>query len=155
MQASFINTRADLDAITGTPAHDTFMAALAGSVWRLEKDDDLKTWKAVQDASTIERYGFDLSDCANVPAPALPAYVPPPSKVPTSLTMRQARLALLGAGLLDAVQAGVSAMPQAAQIEWEFAATVERTSPLTATLAAALGLDDAALDALFMAGAAL
>ena len=77
------------------------------------------------------------------------------STVPTSLTMRQARLALLAAGYLDAVQAGVSAMPRASQIAWEFAATVDRTDPLTATLAAALGLDAAALDALFTAGAAL
>lgn len=150
-----INTRADLDALAGTPAHDTFMAALAGSVWRLEKNDDLKTWKAVQDASTIERFGFALADFADVPAPLLPVYTPPPSKVPSSLSMRQARLALYGAGLLDTVQAGAAAMPQTAQIEWEFAATVERTSPLVATLAANLGLDDAALDALFEAGAAL
>lgn len=77
-----INTRADLDALTGTPAHDTFMAALAGSVWRLEKDDAAKLWRAVQDASTIERYGFALSDFADVPAPALPAYVPPPTPSP-------------------------------------------------------------------------
>lgn len=79
----------------------------------------------------------------------------PNNGVPQQVTMRQARLALLGAGLLDTVQAGVSAMPQTAQIEWEFAATVERTSPLVATLAAALGLDDVALDALFEAGVAL
>lgn len=149
-----INTRADLDA---APAETkaAFMAALAGSVWRLEKDDDAKLWRAVQDASTIERFGFALADFADVPAPELPVYTPPPSKVPTSLSMRQARLALLGAGLLDTVQAGVSAMPKAAQIEWEFAATVERSSPLVATLAASLGLDDAALDALFEAGVGL
>ena len=150
-----INTRADLDAITGTPAHDTFMAALAGSVWRLEKDDDAKLWRAVQDASTIERFGFALADFADVPAPLLPVYTPPPSKVPTSLSMRQARLALLGAGLLDTVQAGVATMPQAAQIEWEFAATVDRSSPLVAALSGALGLDDAALDVLFIAAAGL
>ena len=80
---------------------------------------------------------------------------PAPAPVPTSLTMKQARLALLAAGHLDAVQAGVSAMPRASQIAWEFAATVDRGDPLTATLAAALGLDAAALDALFTAGAAL
>lgn len=155
MDSTFINTRADLDAITGTPAHDTFMAALAGSVWRLEKDDDAKLWRAVQDASTIERFGFALADFADVPAPLLPVYTPPPSKVPTSLSMRQARLALLGAGLLDTVQAGVATMPQAAQIEWEFAATVDRSSPLVAALSGALGLDDAALDVLFIAAAGL
>ena len=80
---------------------------------------------------------------------------PVPVVIPSSLSMRQARLALLGAGLLDAVQAGVSAMPQAAQIEWDYATTVERSSPLVATLAASLGLTSEALDALFTAGAAL
>jgi hypothetical protein len=74
---------------------------------------------------------------------------------PTSLTMKQARLALLSAGYLDTVIAGISAMPRASQISWEFSNTVERSDPLTATLAAALGLDSAALDALFTAGALL
>ena len=69
--------------------------------------------------------------------------------------MRQARLALLDAGLLDAVNAGIGAMPQAVQIEWEFAATVDRASHLVATLAGALELDDAALDTLFTQGASL
>lgn len=87
----------------------------------------------------------------NMPLPADPIVIP----VPTSLTMRQARLALLAAGLLDTVQAGVLAMPQSAQIEWEFATTVERASPLVTTLAASLSLDDAALDALFTSGSAL
>ena len=78
-----------------------------------------------------------------------------PSPTPGSITMRQARLALLSAGLLDAVNTGISSMTQAVQIEWEFAATVDRASPLVATLSAALELDAAALDALFTAGAAL
>lgn len=78
-----------------------------------------------------------------------------PAPVPTSLTMKQARLALLAGGYLDAVEAGVSAMPRASQIAWEFAATVDRTDPLTATLAAALKLNSSALDALFSAGAEL
>lgn len=87
----------------------------------------------------------------NTPLPADPVVTP----IPTSLTMKQARLALLAAGYLDAVEAGVSAMPRASQIAWEFAATVERSDPLTATLAEALSLDDAELDALFTSGALL
>jgi hypothetical protein len=46
-------------------------------------------------------------------------------------------------------------MPQAAQIEWEYAQEVRRDNALISTLAGALGLDEAALDALFEAGAAL
>lgn len=75
--------------------------------------------------------------------------------VPKTLTMKQTRLALLGAGYYETVVAGVAAMPLAAQISWEFSNTVERTDPLTEALAAALGLDAAALDALFTAGALL
>jgi hypothetical protein len=53
--------------------------------------------------------------------------------------MRQARLALLGAGLLDTVNAAIAAMPgaadDAARIEWEFATTIERSNPLFTQLA--------------------
>jgi hypothetical protein len=87
----------------------------------------------------------------NIPDPADPIAV----VIPTVISMAQARLALLDAGLLDAVEHGISSMPRATQIDWEFRHTVERTSPLVATFAAALHLDDAALDALFIAGAQL
>ena len=87
----------------------------------------------------------------NTPDPADPI-VP---VIPTVISMAQARLALLDAGLLDAVEHGISSMPRATQIDWEFRHTVERTSPLVATFAAALHLDDAALDALFITGAQL
>tara|TARA_R110000868_G_scaffold25246_2_gene98512 strand:- start:2383 stop:2745 length:363 start_codon:yes stop_codon:yes gene_type:complete len=79
----------------------------------------------------------------------------PPQSVPQRITMRQARLALLGAGLLAAVNVGITGMSQAAQIEWEYAATVERTNPLIAALASALALTPGQVDALFVAGAAL
>jgi hypothetical protein len=87
----------------------------------------------------------------NAPDPADPA----DPVVPSVISMTQARLALLDAGLLDAVEHGILSMPRAAQIDWEFRHTVERTSPLVATFAASLHLDDAALDALFIAGAKL
>jgi len=78
---------------------------------------------------------------------------------PGAVTMRQARLALLSAGVLGDVTAAIDALQgqqgDAARIEWEFAATVERDSPIVAMLAAAVGLDGAALDDLFTAAAAL
>jgi hypothetical protein len=84
------------------------------------------------------------------------AYTPPVSTTPAvSITMRQARLALLSAGLLDQVNAGMQAMPQAAQIEWQFASEVRRDNALIAAMASALGLDDAAVDSLFVSGSAL
>jgi hypothetical protein len=101
-----------------------------------------------------------LAYLAWVDAGNTPNDPPPPAvSVPTSVTMRQARLALLGAGALDAVTSAIDALQgqqgDAARIEWEFAATVERNSPIVAMLAAAVGLDDAALDDLFTVAAAL
>ncbi|MBX9612432.1 MAG: hypothetical protein K2X51_12495 [Burkholderiales bacterium] len=82
-----------------------------------------------------------------------------PPEVPQSVSMRQARLALLGAGLLAPVNEAIAGMPgaqgEAARIEWEFAADVRRDSPLVQALVPVLELDDASLDALFMAAAAL
>lgn len=79
--------------------------------------------------------------------------------VPQQVTMRQARLALLAAGLLDSVNVAIAAMPtperSAAVIEWEYAQTVDRHSPFTQQLAAGLGLTDAQLDALFTTAASL
>ena len=92
----------------------------------------------------------------NAPEPADPI-VP---VVPQSVTMRQARLALLGIGLLDDVDAAIAAIPdpvqrKAAEIEWEYAQTVDRNSPFTQQMAAGLSLTAEQLDALFTQAAGL
>ena len=78
---------------------------------------------------------------------------PPVDPVPAAVSMRQARLALLKAGMLTQVNTAVAAMPgadgDAARIEWEFSGTVERHRPLVQSLGAALNLTDAQLDDLF------
>lgn len=85
----------------------------------------------------------------NTPEPA----DPPPVPVITSVTMRQARLALLQSGLLTQVSASIT--DPAAQIEWEYAQTVERNSPLVQQIATGLSLDEQQLDSLFTQAAAL
>ncbi len=84
--------------------------------------------------------------------------IPPPG-VPQSVTMRQARLALLAAGLLPGVEAAIASMDEpdrtAAQITWEFAATVDRGFGMVPQLAAAVGMTDAQIDALFIAANSL
>jgi hypothetical protein len=80
----------------------------------------------------------------NVPTPL------PPEPPPSIVTMRQARLALLAVGLLDEVEAAIT--DPADRIEWEYATTVVRDSPLVVSLSASLGLD---LDALFEMAAEL
>lgn len=81
------------------------------------------------------------------PAPAL--------TVPQSVSMRQARLALLAAGLLGAVETAITQAGAAATIEWEYATSVDRTYGLVPAMATALGLTGEQLDALFVAAAAL
>jgi hypothetical protein len=85
--------------------------------------------------------------------------MPAPEAALQSVTMRQARLALLSYGLLDDVEAVIITMnePQRSQtqIEWEYAQTVERDNALVAALGPALGLDDAAIDSLFTLAATL
>jgi len=97
-----------------------------------------------------EQYLQWLAD-GNTPLP----YVEPPIGTPTAVTMVQARLALLAIGLLDDVEAGISSMSKASQIEWEFRPTVERPSELVQSLAVTLNLDSAALDELFTAASKL
>ena len=85
---------------------------------------------------------------------------PPPVVIPQSVTMRQARLALLRAGLLDDVYAAIAAIPdpanrKAAEIEWEYAQTVDRNSPFTQQMAAGLNLTAEQLDELFTQAAGL
>ena len=76
-----------------------------------------------------------------------------PKKQVASVTMRQARLALLAVDLLDDVEAAVAAAGRAAQIEWEYATDVQRNHPLIAAVQAAKGLTDADVDQLFISAA--
>lgn len=93
-----------------------------------------------------------------------PYAAPPPPSVwaapaPAQVTMRQARLALLAAGKLAAVQAAIDAMSEparsAAQIAWDYSSMVERHDGLVSALGPALALDEAQIDALFVQAAAL
>lgn len=85
---------------------------------------------------------------------------PAPVPVPQSVTMRQARLALLGAGLLSQVEPAIAAIPDAAkrdaaQITWEYSTEVQRGNVFIATLGQMLGLTDAQIDDLFRVAATL
>jgi hypothetical protein len=84
-------------------------------------------------------------------APAAPVA----SAVPSSISPAQARIALHNAGLLDRVEAAVSAADIVTQIAWAQATSIERDSPTVAALSAALGLTDAQIDDLFTAAAAI
>jgi len=74
-------------------------------------------------------------------------------RVSMSVTMRQARLALLSQNLLSQVEVALTAMPdgqrEQATIEWEYGGTVDRLSPLVVSLIPALSLNDDSMDDLF------
>ena len=93
----------------------------------------------------------EIFGLSRLPDPDPIVLVPPPITV---VTMRQARLALLGAGLLATVNSAIAAMPgtagEAARITWEFSSEVKRNQPLVSALGGVLGLTTAQLDALFV-----
>ena len=80
--------------------------------------------------------------------------VPEQPSVPPSVTAWQLRRWLVTNGYaLESVDAAIAAIPDAAQrdavrVDWEWAPHVERTHPMIAPLAAALGIED--IDAAFI-----
>ena len=75
--------------------------------------------------------------------------------VPQQVTMRQARLALLSAGLLDDVEVVIAAAGRAAQLEWEYAAVVDRSNLAVAIVQQQQGMTDVQIDDLFREAAKL
>jgi hypothetical protein len=78
------------------------------------------------------------------------AHVPP-----EWITKRQAKLALLGAGMLPAVEAAIAASAPDVQITWNDATVYYRNDPLIAAVAGGLGLTEDQIDDLFIAGSAI
>ncbi len=78
-----------------------------------------------------------------------------PVTVPETVTPRQARLALIAAGLDDDVDAYFAAQPKAVQVAWEFATEYHRDDPIISAAAAAIGLTGQQVDDLFIQAAAL
>lgn len=113
---------------------------------------DLQAEKKDQHEYPIDGwYWYDTLDAAML------AMATPPEIV--SVTMRQARLALLQAGKLAAVETVIATLPspqkEAAKIEWEYANTVDRVSTLTSLLGSAAGMTEAEMDSLFAVAATL
>jgi hypothetical protein len=78
-----------------------------------------------------------------------------PDPVPTEVTNFQARAALRRAGLLNAVNAAVTAAGGEAFDAWEYANHVYRGGVLVQTMAAGLGLTAPQIDDLFRVAASI
>lgn len=82
-----------------------------------------------------------------------------PRVVPSVVTMRQARIALLEAGLIGNVTTAIAALPEPEKTEssiyWEYSTEIQRSHPHTLMLATMMGLDESELDELFIKAGAL
>jgi hypothetical protein len=86
--------------------------------------------------------------------------VPPAPLVPQAVTRRQAKQALLLAGVLAQVQPAIDAITDSAaramvQIEWDDSQVFERNRPALIGLAGALGMSPEQLDQLFITASGL
>jgi hypothetical protein len=85
---------------------------------------------------------------------------PEPPAVPDSVTAVQIRLWLVAHGItLEQVADAIAALPdetrEATRIEWEYSGTVHRNSSTLVAMAAAFGMDSAAIDATFVEAAGM
>lgn len=98
--------------------------------------------------------GWIAHDTAKVGDLYVDGVLTPVTPVPQSVTMRQARQALILAGKDEQVDAALAAISgqagKLARAEWEKSQTVERNRPLVLQMGAALGMTAADLDALFI-----
>ena len=74
-------------------------------------------------------------------------WIAPDGYVPfvRKIDARRLRLALFNLGLLGTVTGAIAALPQSAQIDWEYATTIREDYPLVVALATNLGLDTDAI----------
>ena len=81
-----------------------------------------------------------LAKKGNKPLPAEP--IAPPIR---TIDARRLRLALFQLNLLDKVEAAISTLDRAAQVNWEYATEIKEDHPLVEALATDLGLDTDAI----------
>lgn len=105
----------------------------------------------------VESYGFEYERwlaAGNTPEPMDTAPV-----VPSEVTMRQARLALLNAGKLASVDVMINSLTDppktAARIEWEYSNVVQRHNGFVSQIAPLLGMTEQDIDNLFIEAATL
>lgn len=72
-----------------------------------------------------------------------------PVPIPTTVSMRQARLVLLQFGLLATVEGAIAQGSEADKIEWEYATEVNRNTPLVQNMKVGLNLSENDLNNLF------
>ena len=146
-----INSRSDLDAANES-GRAQFMTLLAGSIYRLERDDANERWIAIEDLSTVARFGFTRDDFPLAASPALPEWVAPPDpREQMTCTDLQALLALDALGLAEAYESWSTdaARTFAEKAFIQRARTWRRLDATFNAAADALGKSEAEKDAFF------
>lgn len=134
--------RAYADPVTGSDV--IFAKAVRLQAMGRQAETEQVQQQAVQRFEQIQR---------DYPMP--PDAAPDARKPRTTLTMRQARLYLQQAGLLEQVDALISTLDQAAQIEWQYATTVEVSSPTVRLMMTDLALTEQQVQGMFDEASAL
>jgi hypothetical protein len=93
--------------------------------------------------------GYTLNSTTGVFSPPAPVVL----GVPQITSPRQLKLALLSAGLLDAVDAFVASADRAVQISWEYSTEFHRDHPLLGAMIQAFGMSQEQVDQLFITAA--
>lgn len=75
--------------------------------------------------------------------------------IPYKISIRQAKLALLGAGLLDDIENAMASADRSVQISWEYATEFERDNPLILYFQSRLNLSKEQVDNLFISAKGL
>jgi len=73
-----------------------------------------------------------------------------PKAASTTITPLQAKMALLGAGLLDTIETMIASADRATQLAWSEAVSFNRSSAVLNGMAIALGMTTEQLDELFL-----
>lgn len=83
--------------------------------------------------------------------------VPPLAAIPIvpTMTLRQARLALLDAGVLDQAEDIIKTLSRPDQIEWDYGDGIRGDSPIITALKEQLPMTDEQVGQLFLAGQSL
>ena len=105
-------------------------------------------------SGTVTSRGLTPEEIAALPTPEVAAALALASdRAGMKVSRLQAKIAMMQAGVLPAVEAAVAAADPAVQMAWADAIEFRRFSPTILALSAQIGLTDTQLDDLFRAAA--
>jgi len=121
-------------------------------------EDIRGTWYNIREEVEVTSLDHDMTGLTKEPVPYTAEELAQQAEdaKPKSVTMRQARLALLQSGLLQTVTDAIAnGTDEAMKIEWEYATSIERDWASLIALTEALGMTSQKLDDLFLLASAL